>query len=749
MYLYRCLIGLLECAPRRIVAEEEMKLRRYKYVKQQDLKDCGPACIATVLKQYNSKVKLSKIREVSGTSDTGTNALGIVKGLEYFNFNVKAIKADVNIFKEKDLPYPAIAHVIKDKMLLHYIVILEVGKKHLTIADPNDGIKKVSFEEFQEIWTGVIVFATPNESYEALKISDDPLTSILKILFKDKRLITHIVLASLLAIIIGIVTSFYFQTLIDTLIPQGAEKTLHIISIALVISYIFQAFFEYIKNYMLTVLGNRMSIKVMLGYYQHVMKLPLSFFSTRKSGEIVSRFMDASKVINALSSVVLTSIIDVSMVFFVGIVLYFQNQTLFFITILTIPIFAIIIFAFIKWYEKANKKELEDNAVLNSYIIESLNGIETIKASQATRDSTEKVDSLFITYIKSMMTTFNIDNLQTLLKRIVQLVSSAIVLWVGATQVINNELTIGQLITFNALLAYFTEPLLNIINLQPRLQTAKVAADRLDDVMSVDIEMTDDEEKKISSDIIFNGDISVKNVSYNYPMKREVLNNINIDITHGSNVAFVGASGSGKSTLAKLLVSFHGATEGDILYNNFNIEDINKNYLRSNVNLIPQTPFFFSGTIYENLTFGIKREVSLEEVIEVCKKMQMHDFISQLPLRYYSYMEENGNNFSGGQKQRLALARALLKNSKVLILDEATSNIDQFTEKLIINEILSEKNLTIIVITHRLSMITNLDCIHILKDKTIVDSGSHKELIEKSTIYRSMQSIEEEVEGEE
>jgi len=360
-----------------------MNLKRYKYVKQQDLKDCGPACIATVLKQYNSNVKLSKLREVAGTSDSGTNALGIVKGLEYFNFNVKAIKADLNIFKEKDLPFPAIAHVIKDKMLLHYIVILAVGKKHLTIADPGEGIKKISFEEFEEIWSGVIVFSTPNESYKEIEENDDPLANILKMLLKDKRLITHIVSASLLVILIGIGTSFYFQTIIDSLVPTGAEKTLHIISIALVISYIFQSFFEYIKSYMLAILGNRMSIKVMLGYYRHVMKLPLSFFSTRKSGEIVSRFMDASKVIDALSSVILTSIIDVSMVLVVGTVLYFQNQTLFFITILTIPIFAIIIFAFIKWYEKANKKELEDNAVLNSYIC--------VLQGKSTQDCNEKI----------------------------------------------------------------------------------------------------------------------------------------------------------------------------------------------------------------------------------------------------------------------------------------------------------------------------------------------------------------------
>ncbi|MCT1577293.1 peptide cleavage/export ABC transporter [Oceanobacillus kimchii] len=718
-----------------------MKLKKYKYVKQKDQKDCGPASIATVLKQYNSNVSIAKIREVSGTSDTGTNALGIVKGLEYFNFKVKSIKADMNIFKEKDLPYPAIAHIVKDKLLLHFIVILNVGKKKITIADPSEGVKKLTYEEFEEMWTGVVFFCLPNDNYEMVKDKNEQLEQIFKMIISDKKLITHIILASILVILIGIGTSFYFQTIIDSIIPSGAEKTLHIISIALIVSYIFQSLFEYIKNYMLAVLGNRMSIKVMLGYYRHVMKLPMNFFATRKSGEIVSRFMDASKVIDALGSVVLTSIIDVSMVLIVGAVLYFQNQTLFFVTVLTIPIYALIILSFIKWYEKANKQELQDNAHLNSYIIESLNGIETIKASQADESSVRKVDNLFLVYINSMMRTFNIDNLQTLLKRMIQLVSTGVILWIGATLVLDNELSIGQLITFNSLLVYFTDPLLNIINLQPRLQTAKVAAERLNDVMIIDSEMEENENKKISNDIIFDGDIELKDVSFNYPTRREVLKNINISISSAEKIAIVGKSGSGKSTLAKLLVSFYNTTKGEILFNKYNIEDVDKNYLRKKITLVPQKPFFFSGTIYENLTFGIDRDVNLEEIVEVCKKVQIHEFISSLPLRYNSYLEENGDNFSGGQQQRLALARALLRKSKVIILDEATSNVDQFTEKKIMNEILNDKDLTIIIIAHRLSILTNCDSIYVIKDNIIAENGTHKELIEKGGLYYDMWNI--------
>jgi len=356
---------------------------KYKTVKQHDIKDCAPACIATLLRYYGSKIHISKIREIAGTSLSGTNALGIVKSLEKLNFETKAIKADMELFNDNMLPYPAIAHIVKDKSLLHFVVIQEVKKKHLIISDPAEGLIKVSKVDFEEMWTGVIIFAVPKESY-VKSTEENDFWAIAKILLKDKRLIFQIIMVAFVITIIGIATSFYFQLLIDTLIPQNTMSTLHIISIGIIALYIFQVLFDAAKNYLLVVLGNRMSIRLMLGYYNHVLKLNFSFFDTRKSGEIISRFMDASKVINALAKSVLTIILDVFMVVVIGAVLFYQNSRLFAITLITIPFYAIIILLFVKKYDSLNRKEMESNAILNSYIIESLNGIETIKSLRIT-----------------------------------------------------------------------------------------------------------------------------------------------------------------------------------------------------------------------------------------------------------------------------------------------------------------------------------------------------------------------------
>jgi len=250
-----------------------------------------------------------------------------------------------------------------------------------------------------------------------------------------------------------------------------------------------------------------MSIRLMLGYYNHVLKLNFSFFETRKSGEIISRFMDANKVINALASATLTIILDVSMVVVIGIVLYFQNPKLFGLTLLCIPFYAVIILIFVRSYEKLNRKEMESNSILNSYIIESLNGIETIKALQAEEAASKKVDTLFVNNINAAFKSFNIDNIQTFLKTLLQTINSVFILWVGSSYVISGELGIGQLITFNVLVNYFATPLQNIINLQSQIQTAKVASDRINEIMILTPEMNEQNSVKIDEDFSFSGDL--------------------------------------------------------------------------------------------------------------------------------------------------------------------------------------------------------------------------------------------------
>lgn len=327
-----------------------------------------------------------------------------------------------------------------------------------------------------------------------------------------------------------------------------------------------------------------------------------------------------------------------------------------------------------------------------------------------------------------------VNNFQSSLKTFVQLVGEVVILWVGGMSVIKGNMTIGSLITFNSLLIYFLDPIKNLVDLQPQMQTAVVAADRLGEILDLEAEKKEDEYNKLSPNSL-KGDIEIVDLDFRYGTRKLVLQDINMSIKKGESIAFVGESGSGKTTLAKLLLKLYLAEKGEILIEGNNIKDIQIEVLRDKIAYIPQETFLFSGSIYDNLTLGLD-ETNLEEVIEASKKAQAHDFINELPLRYDTRLEENGSNLSGGQRQRLAIARAMLKNPDILILDEATSNLDAITERTLDNTINEyARDMTTIFIAHRLSTIKNCDKIYVFEKGKIIESGSHLELIKLGGRY--------------
>lgn len=707
---------------------------------QQDEKDCGVTCIAMILSHYKTQIPIHKLRELSGTDLEGVSALGIKKTLEVLDFECQAFQADNEAWQETDLPLPLIAHVISEEKYPHYVVVYKVKGNQLFIADPAKGKVKKSIKEFSKEWTGVLLLASPKETYQPSIKKVDGLSSFFPILLNQKSLIFHIVLASFFITIFGITSSYYFQGLLDNIIPNQAKSTLNIISIGLLFVYLFRVVFEYSRNYILMVLGQRMSMSIMLKYFKHVLSLPLNFFATRTSGEIISRFLDANKIIDALASATLSIFLDIGMVILVGTTLAIQSTPLFLLTLAFMPFYILVVYVFIKSYDKANTEEMSAGASVNSSIIESLNGIETIKSYNGERAVYQRVDSEFVILMKKSFKSGILDNIQQGLKLAIQLTSSALILWLGSIYVIEGKISLGQLITYNALLVFFTEPLQNIINLQVKMQKARVANKRLNEIMSISSEQGDKENplNVNVSEKIFNKEIKLEKVTFSYNMKLPILKEISLKISPCSKVALVGVSGSGKSTLAKLLVKFYSPSEGSITYGDINSLDLENTTLRNHVTYVPQESFFFSGTILENLTFGLETKPTFEKILEVCQATCLIDFINEQPLRFETTLEEGGNNLSGGQKQRLAIARALLKDSEILILDEATSGLDTLLEKEILDVLLQMSKKTIIFIAHHLSIAKACDKIIVLDKGILVEQGTHQELSNQDGIYQKL-----------
>lgn len=704
------------------------------FVPQIDARDCGVAALASISKFYGSDYSLAHLRELAKTNKEGTTALGIVKAAKEMSFETRAIQADMSLFEMEDIPYPFIVHVNKEGKLQHYYVVYKNIKDHLIIGDPDPTVKvtKMTKDRFASEWTGVAIFLAPAPSYKPHKDKKNGLMSFLPLIFRQRSLIFYIVLASLLVTLINIGGSYYLQGILDEYIPNQMKSTLGIISIGLIITYILQQIMSFSRDYLLTVLSQRLSIDVILSYIRHIFELPMSFFATRRTGEVISRFTDANSIIDALASTILSLFLDVSILIIVGSVLLVQNTNLFLLSLISVPIYIIIIFAFMKPFEKMNNDVMQSNSMVSSAIIEDINGIETIKSLTSEETRYQKIDSEFVDYLDKSFKLSKYSILQSSLKQGAQLILNIVILWFGAQVVMTGKISIGQLITFNTLLSYFTNPLENIINLQTKLQSAKVANNRLNEVYLVESEFKNTQ--TLTGSQFLAGDICFEDISYKCGFGRDTLNNINLTIKQGDKVSIVGISGSGKTTLAKMIVNFFEPYKGRITINNNDLKMIDKKVLRQHINYLPQQAYIFSGSILENLTLGANQMISQEDIIKACEIAEIRQDIEQMPMGYQTELSD-GAGLSGGQKQRIALARALLTKAPVLILDEATSGLDVLTEKKVIENLMAMTDKTIIFVAHRLSISERTNQVIVLNQGKVIETGSHQELITKQGFY--------------
>ena len=670
-------------------------MSKYPYISQVDQRDCGVAALAMILKNYGSSYSLAYLRELAQTSREGTSALGLVEAAKQLGLETQAIRADLDLFKQENLSYPFIAHVVKDGGLQHYYTVFGQAKGQVVVGDPDPSTKviKMSLEDFDKEWTGVALFFEPGKNYIKYKEKVPGLLSFLPILFRRKGLIAVIVLLSFLVTLVNIIGSYYLQSIIDRLIPQEDYALLTMISLGLCIAYIAQQVFTFFKDYLLHRLGNYLSISVILPYIKHVLSLPISFFSSRRTGEITSRFGDANTIIDALASTILSIFLDVTIVITLAVALILQNRSLFLMTLTVVPLYVLIILAFYKLFEKENYQLMEANSQVNTAVIDDLRGIETLKSLRVEERRYQEIEVKFHDYLKKSLSKAKWQLTQDGLKTGVQLVFNVFILWYGAQLVMEGQLSSGQLITYNMLLNYFTTPLINIINLQSKIQQAKVANNRLQEVYVVN-----KEEKGQLKDLFFK-QLDLKGVSHRFSYQQETLHNIDLTINKGEKIALMGQSGSGKTTLAKILSGYHTKASGHVSLDKGSISQAE---LRQLVTYVPQQTYVFTGTILENLLLGLEGEVDEQVILRACEQADILADIQKMPLGFQTQVSEDGG-LSGGQKQRLAIARALLSKQPILIFDEATSGLDSDTESRVMANLAKIKR-TMIFIAHRNSV---------------------------------------------
>ncbi|HEM6115881.1 peptidase domain-containing ABC transporter [Streptococcus pluranimalium] len=708
---------------------------KFKLIAQMDQMDCGVTCIQMILRYYNSNLSIRRLREITGTDRNGVSALGIRNAFIYLGFDSTVISADKSIWEYNQLVYPLIVNTINSNGELHYVVVYKKSRGNLYIADPIGSKRIASIEEFSNECTGVMVLIEAGKNFVPFIEEVRGITAFLPILYEMKIKIISIIILSLLITMISVGSTFYFQITIDKLIPYENIGLLNIISFVLFISYIIRTLVELLKDNLLVDLGLKMNKKIISDYFHHIIRLPLSFYSSRSSGDIISRFFDASRIVDSLATAIITIVVDLLMVIVSGLSLFLQNKTLFLISVISLPIYTVIILYFSKKFENMNNQQLAASSLLNSKIIESINGIENIKSYQKERyfytEITKKLDN----YLDLIKKNGKLTNFQYTLKILTEFAFSTVVVWIGSIYVIQSKLTLGELIAFNTLLVFFTSPIQNIVNLQVQLQSAEIASKRLNEILTIKEEKYNENNLNWNE---FKKSILVKNLNFSYDQKNMVLKNICLEIYKGKKLAIMGMSGSGKSTLGKVLVNFYDINSDNIFFDDFSIRDISIEDIRGMISYVPQEPFLISGTIMDNLLLDSNNSVDIKMIESTCSKAGILDFIIELPLGFETKVEENGANLSGGQKKRIELARALLSNKPIIIFDEITAGIDFMQEIEIMESLIKESQKTFVFITHSLNVSRFCDEILFIESGQIIERGNFHNLINRDSRYKQL-----------
>ncbi|MBS3776513.1 MAG: peptidase domain-containing ABC transporter [Bacteroidales bacterium] len=701
-------------------------------VKQHDITDCGAACLASIASHYRLKLPISRIRQMAGTDKKGTNVLGLLRAAEKLGFTAKGVKGKMESIPK--IPLPAIAHVIVDKVLHHYVVIYKATDKAVEIMDPREGkMNKLSKREFAEQWTGVLVLMVPNEDFRKMNMKVSNFARFLFLLSPHKSILLQALFGAIIYTLLGLSTAIYIQKITDHVLVDGNRNLLNLLSLAMVFILFFQIFIGVTKTIFTLQTGQKIDARLIMGYYKHLLKLPQRFFDTMRVGEIISRINDAVKIRHFINDTLITLIVNIFIILFAFGLMFIYNWKLALIVAIILPLYLLTYSITNRLNKKQERKIMVNGAEVESQLVESLNSVKTIKQFGLENHTNLKTETRFVNLLRSIYTSGLNSVFSSNTSEFLNRSFTIILLWVGSYFVIDRLITPGELLSFYALIGYFTGPAIALVGMNKTIQNALIAADRLFEIMDLERE---EESNQMELTGNMTGDIQFENISFSYGTRIDVFKDFNLTIEKGKITAIIGESGSGKSTLTYLVQKLYPLNEGVIRIGQYNIQYISTQSLRNLIGVVPQQLNIFSGNVTENIAVG-ETEPDMEKVIRVCSQLKLIEFIEQLPNGFHTWLGENGATLSGGQKQRLAIARALYKEPEILILDEASSNLDSEAEYHVKQTVhhLRDQGKTVILIAHRLSTLAGADTIVVLEKGRVTEQGSHEALYDKKGRY--------------
>ena len=621
-----------------------------------------------------------------------------------------------------------------------FFIIAGAKEDAILIQRPGLPPQSITPEELWSTWKGTAVLLTDRSVLAGDRRSFD-LSWFIPVIVKYRRVLKEVLLASFVIQIFALFTPLIFQNVMDKVLVHQALKTLDVLTVGLFLIVLFEISLEGLRSYLFSHTTSKIDIELGSRLFDHLLKLPLAFFQSRPVGQIVQRVQELENIRSFLTGNTLTVLLDLffSIIFFA--IMFIYSPTLTWIVLASIPFYIVISIAVTPEIRRRTEEKFQRGAITQSFLTESITGIETLKSMAVEPRMRKRWEDQLAAYVKA---SFRSNILGIYGGQSVQLVSKAVmalIMWQGALLVINGELTVGELIAFNMFSGQVAAPILRLAQLWQDFQQFKVSMERLGDLLNTQTEPQQNLNRPTLPDL--KGDIEFRNITFRYsPEKPESIRNLNLTIKAEQKIGIAGTSGSGKSTLIKLIQRFYLPESGSIYLDGNDITLLDPAWLRRQIGVVMQDNMLFHASIRDNIAFT-DRSLPMDKVIEAAQLAGAHEFILQLPHGYDTIIGERGTGLSGGQCQRIAIARAIINDPKILIFDEATSALDYESEHIIQNNMAQiSSGRTIIVVAHRLSALKQCDNIIVMDHGQIIEQGAHDELIENNQRYATLWALQ-------